>query len=42
MKKVLLVLALVVTTGALFTSCKSTHSCPAYGKVHQQPAGESC
>jgi len=42
MKKVLLVLALVVTTGALFTSCKSTHSCPAYGKVNKVPAEANC
>ena len=42
MKKLLLVLVMVVTAGALFTSCKSTHGCPAYGKVHQVPAGKNC
>ena len=42
MKKVLLVLGLVVMAGAFFSSCKSTHSCPAYGKVQQEPAGEKC
>ena len=42
MKKLLLVLALVVTAGALFPSCKSTHACPAYGKVHQVPAEVNC
>ena len=42
MKKLLLVLALVVTAGALFTSCKSTKGCPAYGKVHEVPAEENC
>lgn len=38
MKKVLLVLAVVVVGAALFTSCSSTHSCPAYSKTHQVKA----
>jgi hypothetical protein len=40
MKKTLLVLALVVVAGMLFSSCNKTHSCPAYGKVHKAPATE--
>lgn len=40
MKKTLLVLALVVVAGMLFSGCNNTHSCPAYGKVHKVPATE--
>lgn len=39
MKKVLKVSALVMTLAMLFTACKSSASCPAYGKV-EQPAPE--
>jgi hypothetical protein len=42
MKKLLLVLALVVTAGALFTSCTTHKGCPAYGKVHQVQPEENC
>lgn len=38
MKKVLLVLAVVVVSSVVLTSCGSTHSCPAYGKVTKVPA----
>jgi hypothetical protein len=38
MKKVLIVLASVVFCSVMMTSCGSTHSCPAYGKVHKVPA----
>jgi hypothetical protein len=39
MKKLSIVLALVITAGALFTSCSSKgHACPAYGKVNTVPA----
>lgn len=38
MKKVFQVIAAVVLTGALLTACSSSHSCPAYGKVHKAPA----
>lgn len=37
MKKLILVLALIAACGLLLTSCKSTHSCPAYGKVEKAP-----
>ncbi|MFZ1688772.1 MAG: hypothetical protein WAU70_15195 [Flavobacteriales bacterium] len=40
MKKTLLVLAVIVVVAALLSSCNNTHSCPAYGKVHQVPATE--
>jgi hypothetical protein len=40
MKKTLLVFALIVVAGMLFSSCNNTHSCPAYGKVHKVPATE--
>ncbi|HNR54083.1 MAG TPA: hypothetical protein PKJ19_02875 [Flavobacteriales bacterium] len=40
MKKVLQIIAAVLLTGALFTACSSHHSCPAYGKVHEVPAGQ--
>jgi hypothetical protein len=35
MKKVLLILAGVVLTSTVMTSCSKSHSCPAYGKVHK-------
>ncbi len=35
MKKLLMVLVLLMTASALFTACSTTHSCPAYGKVHK-------
>ena len=37
MKKALIVLATVVFSSFMMTSCSSTHSCPAYGKVHKVP-----
>lgn len=39
MKKVFKVLAVVAVASLLFSACKSTHSCPAYGKV-VKPANE--
>ncbi len=33
MKKVFKVFAVLAVASLLFTACKSTHSCPAYGKV---------
>jgi len=38
MKKVILVLAAVVLSSIVLTSCGGTHSCPAYGKVMKVPA----
>jgi len=38
MKKVLLILAAVVTVSVMLSSCSSSHSCPAYGKVTKVPA----
>jgi hypothetical protein len=38
MKKVLLILAVVVGSSALLTSCSNSHSCPAYGKAAKVPA----
>lgn len=35
MKKLILVLALIAACGLLLSSCKSTHSCPAYGKMEK-------
>ncbi|MDY6435991.1 MAG: hypothetical protein SPK72_00270 [Bacteroidales bacterium] len=35
MKKVALLLALAFTLGVVFTSCRQSKSCPAYGE-HQQ------
>jgi uncharacterized protein YceK len=42
MKKVLLVLAVIAVTSVLLSSCGSTHSCPAYGKVAPAPAEKAC
>lgn len=42
MKKVLLVLAVITVTSVLMSSCGSTHSCPAYGKVATVPAEKAC
>jgi hypothetical protein len=42
MKKVLLVLAAIITVSSLLTSCGSTHSCPAYSKVVKQAASQPC
>lgn len=39
MKKVFKVFAIVAVASLLFNACKSTHSCPAYGKV-VKPAPE--
>lgn len=39
MKKALKVFATLVLASVLFSACKSTHSCPAYGKV-QKPCVE--
>jgi hypothetical protein len=33
MKKVFKVFAVLAVASMLFSACKSTHSCPAYGKV---------
>lgn len=33
MKKVFKVFAVLAVASLLFSACKSTHSCPAYGKV---------
>lgn len=38
MKKVLLVLTVVAVGAMLFSSCGSSHSCPAYSKTHQVKA----
>ena len=38
MKKVLLVLAVVVVSSMVLSSCGSTHGCPAYSKVTKVPA----
>lgn len=40
MKKVFQLIAAVVVASAVLTACSSTHSCPAYGKVHKVPAGK--
>lgn len=42
MKKALLVLAAIATSGVLLTSCGSTHSCPAYGKVAKATTEQPC
>lgn len=42
MKKALLVLMAIAMSGALLTSCGSTHGCPAYGKVAQPAAEQPC
>jgi len=39
MKKMFKVFATLVVASLLFSACKSTHSCPAYGKV-QKPAAQ--
>ena len=41
MKKTLLVLAIILVGGLFFSSCSSSHSCPAYSKVHQLPDGSA-
>lgn len=38
MKKVFLIVAVVVVSSVLLTSCGSYQSCPAYSKVNQVPA----
>lgn len=38
MKKVFLVLAVVVISGMVLSSCGSSHGCPAYSKVAKVPA----
>lgn len=38
MKKLLLVLAVLVTGAMMLSSCSSGHACPAYSKVHKVPA----
>lgn len=35
MKKAVAILSLVVFTAILFTSCRSTSKCAAYGEVHK-------
>ncbi|HEX2616440.1 MAG TPA: hypothetical protein VHL57_02805 [Flavobacteriales bacterium] len=40
MKKLFKVSALVLAATLLLSSCRSTHSCPAYGKVVKKPAAE--
>lgn len=37
MKKVLLILAAVVVSSVVLSSCGSHSSCPAYGKVNDVP-----
>lgn len=39
MKKMFKVLAILAVSSLLFSACKSTHACPAYGKV-VTPAAE--
>jgi uncharacterized protein YceK len=38
MKKVFLALAVVAVSSILLSSCGSSHSCPAYSKVHKVSA----
>ncbi|MEZ4739020.1 MAG: hypothetical protein R2818_06595 [Flavobacteriales bacterium] len=38
MKKVFQVIVAVVVISSVLTACSSSHSCPAYGKVHKLPA----
>ncbi|MFZ1659365.1 MAG: hypothetical protein WAT61_11110 [Flavobacteriales bacterium] len=38
MKKIFKVFAAVAVASLLFSACKSTHACPAYGKVVKAPA----
>jgi outer membrane murein-binding lipoprotein Lpp len=38
MKKVLLIVVAMVVSSVVLTSCSSTHSCPAYGKVTKVPS----
>lgn len=40
MKKALLVLAVLLLTSVVLTSCGSHNACPAYGKVNEVPAAE--
>lgn len=40
MKKVFKIIAAVVLASVVFTACSSSHSCPAYSKVHKAPAGK--
>ncbi len=40
MKKVFQIIAVVLVASAMLTACSSSHSCPAYGKVHNVPAGK--
>ncbi|MFT3886401.1 MAG: hypothetical protein QM724_13525 [Flavobacteriales bacterium] len=41
MKKLFKVFALVLAATVLFSACRSTHSCPAYGgQVVKKPAAE--
>lgn len=37
MKKVFQAIAVIVIASAFLTACSSSHSCPAYGKVHKVP-----
>jgi hypothetical protein len=42
MKKVLLVLAVITVLSVVMSSCGSSHSCPAYGKVAPKSAEKAC
>ena len=38
MKKVFQVIVALVVFSSVLSACSSSHSCPAYGKVHKVPA----
>ena len=42
MKRTLKVFAIMAVASLLFSACKSTHSCPAYGKVVKPAAERNC
>jgi len=41
MKKFLVIFAVVVVMGVVFTSCKTHEKCPAYGKIEQNQQEQS-
>jgi len=42
MKKILLVLAVSLFVGVLFTACHAYEECPAYGQIEDSQEVENC
>jgi hypothetical protein len=42
MKRTFKVFAIVAVASLLFSACKATHSCPAYGKVVKPATERHC